>query len=653
MRNFTKSLLALALMFVCVGGAKATKLDLSFSAEFYCNSTWNAETHVFTWGNKAGRESWMSDDWTFIAVSGLSGDLSSWTKLHLKLTEFTNSVDGKLTLYFKENKGNTQSMDYVAKLDLVPDASGEVDIDLTAFDWKNNANPSETIDNTNIVDVTIYGGDRTDNSESGSVKITDAYLFKPSVAPAAVDGKLIKEVDFTSMSTYEMWHAKESENAYSISLSEKKLVIEKEAAGENWRTQYFVADGASTNKGANYLVRVTMKGSVAGNLVCVFGDWDNTRSTTLNFGTEEEAVDVVLKDFPATIKNAVHVLFQSGAYAGTISISNVKVYELAAVDTYGLAICTKDFTNPSDQFIYWKNDDAPVPAYDDEDGMSITVAAAAANFWEYQYNVAQATTEDGKDYIIHANLKGTKGANLHWSFGNYPNTVSGAFAVTTDWQTIELMCAAVPYTGTSDLAIQVGDYVATLYVKDVTICPAAEGRLIIVGDAGFTTFSANKALNMRGVTAYAAKYNGSKIVLTPVTDVPANTGVVVEAAKDNYKVPVIESAADLSSVNDLQVSDGTATGDGTHVFALGKKDDKVGFVKVKLGVVIPAGKAYLYIATPPTSRDFIGFGDDTTGIESVEQATKVDNQYFNLAGQRVAQPTKGLYIVNGKKVIIK
>jgi hypothetical protein len=44
-----------------------------------------------------------------------------------------------------------------------------------------------------------------------------------------------------------------------------------------------------------------------------------------------------------------------------------------------------------------------------------------------------------------------------------------------------------------------------------------------------------------------------------------------------------------------------------------------------------------------------------TGITNVakSQEQTANSQYFNLAGQRVAQPTKGLYIVNGKKVIVK
>ena len=202
------------------------------------------------------------------------------------------------------------------------------------------------------------------------------------------------------------------------------------------------------------------------------------------------------------------------------------------------------------------------------------------------------------------------------------------------------------------MAIQTGDYVATLYVKDVTIYPAVEGRLVEVGDAGYSTFSAYKAVKMRGVTAYAAKYSGGNIVLTPVTEVPAGAGVIIEAAKGTYKVPVIESASEIDAINGLQVSNGSVEGDGS-IYALGKKDDKVGFMKVKSGVAVPAGKAYIVIAGG-SAREFIGFGEnETTGIEAVQQNAKADNQYFNLAGQRVAQPTKGLYIVNGKKVIIK
>ena len=48
--------------------------------------------------------------------------------------------------------------------------------------------------------------------------------------------------------------------------------------------------------------------------------------------------------------------------------------------------------------------------------------------------------------------------------------------------------------------------------------------------------------------------------------------------------------------------------------------------------------------------------DDTTGISEKSVANgayDTSAQYFNMNGQHVQQPTKGLYIVNGKKVIVK
>ena len=480
-------------------------------------------------------------------------------------------------------------------------------------------------------------------------------------AKAQDPGKKIYEKDWTSADSYDMWNQGFTTGEPPVAVEGKSIGIVSSAlqvvngaeTTENYNLQYFVGDGVPIKKGANYVVRIGIKGSEAGSLTCVLGGWSDTRNTSLAFTTTASDVDVTLKDMPVTLADA-HVMLQSGKYVGTLTITKVQVFELESVNTYGDAIGSKDFTSAGDQSIYWKSGTAPDPTYSEENGLTMTAESASTNFWDYQYNIAQAATENGKDYIIHLNVKGTKDGNIHWSFGNHPNTVSGNFAVTKDaWNTIELKCIGVPNEGASDLAIQTGDYVATLYVKDVTIYPAVEGRLVEVGDAGYSTFSANKAVKMRGVTAYAAKYSEGNIVLTPVTEVPAGAGVIIEAAKGTYKVPVIESAAALGSINELLVSNGSETADGHH-YALGEKGGIVGFVKVKSGVKIPAGKAYLEITSPSNAPDFIGFADENvTGVNEVKVQKEVRGEYYNLNGQRVAQPTKGLYIVNGKKVIVK
>ena len=178
--------------------------------------------------------------------------------------------------------------------------------------------------------------------------------------------------------------------------------------------------------------------------------------------------------------------------------------------------------------------------------------------------------------------------------------------------------------------------------------------LYSVGSAGFMTFITGEkiAVNEDEAKVYIAKYEAPSVKLTSVSVVPSWTPVIIEASEGDHVFRTTTADADNCSTNELQLNWSPTVADGT-IYALGKIGGKVGFVKVKSGVAVPAGKAYLVI-TGIEARDFIGFGEeDVTSIESVEQATKVDNQYFNIAGQRVAQPTKGLYIVNGKKVVIK
>ena len=73
------------------------------------------------------------------------------------------------------------------------------------------------------------------------------------------------------------------------------------------------------------------------------------------------------------------------------------------------------------------------------------------------------------------------------------------------------------------------------------------------------------------------------------------------------------------------------------------------------GAKIGSFRAYFTGLTGPAAAIFRG-GDGTTGVGSIEADGTVrvmDGAIYNLAGQRVQNPTRGLYIVNGKKVIIK
>ena len=170
--------------------------------------------------------------------------------------------------------------------------------------------------------------------------------------------------------------------------------------------------------------------------------------------------------------------------------------------------------------------------------------------------------------------------------------------------------------------------------------------------AGYATFSAPYAVDFSAtdVEVYTAAVNGDKVMLTAVDSkkVPANTAVIL---KGETVTGTVIASADALEDNELLVSDGTVVGNGS-IYVLAKKD-AVGFYKLANDVTIPAGKCYL--DTAASAPEFLGFsfGGETTGISQIENGKLRIENVYNLNGQRVAQPSKGLYIMNGRKVVIK
>ena len=177
-----------------------------------------------------------------------------------------------------------------------------------------------------------------------------------------------------------------------------------------------------------------------------------------------------------------------------------------------------------------------------------------------------------------------------------------------------------------------------------------------VGASGWSTLYCTAGLDFAkvdGLEAYVVSaVSASSVTLSDaIPHAPAGTAVILKGTPNTaYRVPVLENNYDFGT-NKLLVSDGSVTG-GDGIYALAEKNSVVGFYKVAADVTIPAGKCYLN--TVAGAPDFLGFGGDATGIDEVRGKTEeVRGEFYNLAGQRVAQPTKGLYIVNGKKVVMK
>lgn len=197
------------------------------------------------------------------------------------------------------------------------------------------------------------------------------------------------------------------------------------------------------------------------------------------------------------------------------------------------------------------------------------------------------------------------------------------------------------------------DYVLVTKTGDAT-------ETVSVSKAGYATYATTNNIvvpNDENVKVMTVKVNddNSTITLNDVaagTVIPAKTGILVKAAQGKHNFVVTSKEGTELTNNDLKAATEDVTSDGAKFFALTKIGDKVGFALVEKDVVIPAGKAYLEVTKGTAAAKFFSLDGEATGINSVKTA-KADGAYYTLEGVKTTKPVKGLYIHNGKKIVVK
>lgn len=194
----------------------------------------------------------------------------------------------------------------------------------------------------------------------------------------------------------------------------------------------------------------------------------------------------------------------------------------------------------------------------------------------------------------------------------------------------------------------------TKFVSDLSITP----------DKEWTTFTSAYNLDFSdvdGLTAYTAKYDkeNDAVALTPVKRVKAHTGLILKGeAGKTYTLPIL-----ASNEAELDAVDNHLIGCVDALWSTGRNQDYFlyngEFVKSKNdGWVLP-GKSYLYInggrdnsASARPLRFYVG--NTSTAIDGITNNPVVkDDAYYNLQGVKVQRPQHGVFIHNGKKVVLK
>lgn len=186
----------------------------------------------------------------------------------------------------------------------------------------------------------------------------------------------------------------------------------------------------------------------------------------------------------------------------------------------------------------------------------------------------------------------------------------------------------------------------------------AGSETAVVTSAKYATFvpTSNVVVPEEGVKVYTATIiNNSKVELSPVeagTVLGANEGFVIAAAEDSYDFIVTPRTA-ASLTNELRAATTEVVADGSQ-YILAQRDNMVGFAKAKANTTIAKGKAYLVVNDLSNARAFYFIDGSTTGISGITNAAQADNTiYFSISGMKTTKPQKGIYIHNGKKVVLK
>ena len=163
------------------------------------------------------------------------------------------------------------------------------------------------------------------------------------------------------------------------------------------------------------------------------------------------------------------------------------------------------------------------------------------------------------------------------------------------------------------------------------------------------------------VDAYIAVTAGETIVLKKITGaLPKNTGVILSAEEAKDYIPTActtEEVASIDANNKLVASTGNAIDASTQAYVLVKTTDGKAVFKILSSNTddraLAQYKAYLNLTGSLAAKLAISFNDNVTAINNATLAQEKTSSIYDLSGRKSNKLQKGIYIVNGKKIIVK
>lgn len=265
---------------------------------------------------------------------------------------------------------------------------------------------------------------------------------------------------------------------------------------------------------------------------------------------------------------------------------------------------------------------------------------------------------DGKSITITSNNSDVEIEKVDLNFSEYENKspINSTAGVVYGYSIYNDNSSSLTITNPGEGDVWVNKI--TVHYK-VRVAPATiDVAANLANGAYWTTFYSN-ASNYKapeGTQVFKVNLDGTKITMIEIEDsiVTKGQGVVLKSTTGNIVMNRKESSSsDDYSGNSLRGTSVSITNPG-NAYVLNSSSTKgVGFYKLSSNGTIGINKAYLVYDGSIGARSFFAFDDVTTGIGMYNVDNNDGNdKVYDLQGRRVTKPANGIYIVNGKKVIM-
>ena len=699
MRKFTKLMLTLTLCVFGLGVANAKKYyaDLS-SASAVGNATWTAATNTFAW--TAGSYAYM-----VVPGGSFSGDLSEYTQIGLTVSGLENEFRVDILANGKTFTGKSINSNGKIVLNILSDFNLQWNPDLiTKEDLKsvsavrfntNSASGSAVVTDFYIAKPAslLFGDDGKAELDLTDLIATGGLSFNDKTGVLTNDGtggtlyvnmpsEGIDFSNFTSMTV----NRSDDDLVDHLEIKDTKNSISNGFWGSKYNVNFTVGDAMKFNNATNVNSIVWYANSTEGTMTIssiTFGA--NVVSCTLP-GTPVVLNTLQYYNMDGTKATATwNVGVSTDTYYGSGSSDPTNYVDLTGYEE--LRIHRDDNTGFRAFFInasgtgtnninnntagtvswdesesYWKIDLTKVEKYNGKIYLN-TIKSSSWGTKNIVNNITvYKTPVDAPNYILSG--KGTFTPATIAALADENATYIDATGITgpTALSSANPNCMITANAGmvTNDKNVIVNGICANLELTDqkpfkapVDFTATAASFTKTVTDADYATLVLpfNAALPT-GVEAYNATSVTNSVINTTVAEsIVANKPVLLknegtyEFTAKNVEVAAVEGVQTNGLLNGVYATTDVPTENG---YVLQNQGGNVKFYKAIAGTTVKAFRAYL-AANNADAR--LGFDFETTGIKKVENAAANNGEFFNLAGQRVAQPTKGLYIMNGKKFI--